>query len=363
MKEREFLLTLLQAGLSSVGGDISIPENVDWEALISEAERQGVAVLASDGLQRLYDEGLYSADDDKETRRMKARWFGKTMSYEQRYAGQLAAARKMEKWLASTGIQTVVMKGFSVAECYPIPSHRYSADLDCFLMKEGEHLDAYESGNQVMEKHGVKVNRGYYKNSSFDLPGLHVENHKFCTPFRGNKTLLRFERNLQEMMKNGSLTPLGDTGLFMPPPFFSALFLTEHAYSHFLHEGLTLKHILDWMLFRQRHTDDVDWSQFESDCAEFGFSRFLASIDHVGEFVLGTRTEEELDVIDRRFLEDVWEGPSLHPGKKGFRARVFLVGNTLRAAWKYRFYSNLSMPYALWIQVKGFLFDRNPKLD
>lgn len=362
MNERNLLLTLVRAALLPDFSGAEVPEGVDWQKLIDEANRQSVTVLACDGLQRLYDEGAYSNSGDKEERRTKARWFANTMKYEHRYAGQMAGARKMGEWLAEEGIQTVVLKGFTVSECYPVPAHRYSADLDCFLIKNGEHLEACELGNRVMEKHGIDVNRGYYKNSSFDLPGLHVENHKFCTPFRGNKTLRRLERMLQEMVLAGPLTPLGDTGLLEPPPLFSALFLTEHAYSHFLHEGLTLRHILDWMLFRRRHADDVDWTRFDALCAEFGFTRFLASVEAVGEYVLGQRAPEELVPIDKRFLDDIWEGLMLHPGEKGLRARFSLAGNTFRSAWKYRHYSDLSMPHALWIQVKGFLFDRHPTL-
>ena len=363
MTERNLLLILLRAALLPEFSGAEVPQDVDWEKLIAEAEKQGMSVIASDGLQKLYDLGCYEAGDDKEARRVKARWFGRTMKYEARFAAQAAASRKMGKWLAEEGIGTVVMKGTTVSACYPVPAHRYSADLDCFLVREGEHLEAFELGNRVMEKHGLSVDRRYYKNSSFDLPGLHVENHKFCTPFRGNGTLRRLERLLQKMVLDGPLTPLGDTGLLEPPPMFSALFLTEHAYSHFLHEGLTLKHILDWALFRRRHGADVDWAQFDAYCAEFGFTRFLSSIDAVGEYVLGQRPLEDLTPIDLRFLSDIWTGPSLHPGKKGLLARIFLVGNTLRATWKYRHYSNLSMPHALWIQVKGFLFDKNPVLQ
>ena len=361
MIEREFLLNLLRASLLGETG-FAVPENLDWSVLIDEADRQGVSVLASDGLQRLYDSGLYVANDEKELRRMKAKWFGKTMKYERRYAGQMAAAQKMEELFSENGIRTMVMKGFTVSECYPIPAHRYSSDLDCYLVKDGEHMMAYELGNQVMEKHGVKVNRNYYKNSAFDLPGLHVENHKFCTPFRGNKTLTQFERLLQKMALEGPMTPIGDTRLLAPTPMFSALFLTEHAYSHFLHEGLTLRHILDWALFRRKHASDLDRDRFEAYCSEYGLSRFLSSINAVGDYVLGLRALEDLTLIDRRFLDDVWNGPALHHGEKGLRARISLVGNIVRAAWKYRAYSNISMIQAIWISVKGFFFMRRPEI-
>ena len=84
VEERQFLLTLLQAGLGSVEEGVYVPESVDWEALISEADRQNVSVLASDGLQKLYDSGIYTVQGSRESRRTRARWFGKTMRFEQR---------------------------------------------------------------------------------------------------------------------------------------------------------------------------------------------------------------------------------------------------------------------------------------
>ncbi len=360
-KEREFLLSLIRA---SVTGDTSfdIPDSIDWTVLIEEANRQNVSVIASDGLQKLYDVGVYTVSGDKEERRTKAIWFAKTMKYEQRYADQLAAAKKMREWFSSEGIQTIVLKGFSVSECYPIPTHRYSSDLDCFLIKDGEHIAAYELGNQVIEEQGFPVERKYYKNSSFNLAGVFVENHKFCTPFRGNNTLKMFERLLQRMILEGPLVEFEETGLMMPPVLASALFLTEHAYSHFLHEGLNLRHVLDWALFKRKHGEDMDWVAFEKYVDEFGFRRFYDAYSHLGEYVLGIYEYSSLSNTERRMMDSVWTGLDLHESVRGFVGKLRLVGNTLRAGWKYREFAPIPMVEALWIQVKGFLFERDPAL-
>lgn len=357
------LLSLIRKALTDRTDGVTISDTLDWQSLIEAAEKQNITVFASDGLQRLYDEGIYQSLGDKELRRLKARWFGKTIKYEQRYFNQISAAKKMADWLATEGIQTVVMKGLTVAECYPIPSHRYSSDLDCFLIKDGEHLKAFEQGNQVVEKHGVKVSRGFYKNSSFDVDGLYVENHKFCTPFRGNRVLEKMERLLQDTMLEGTLTPFEDSNLLFPPPLFSALFLIEHSYSHFLHEGLNLRHILDWMMFSRHHQTEIDWALVERSIDEFGFRRFYDAYVHVGEFILGERRIECLTESEHRMLDSVWEGLDLHETVTGVRGKLNLVGNTLRAGWKYKSFTNLSMLNALWIQVKGFLFMKNPNLS
>lgn len=361
-EERTLLLNLIRASVVGETG-FAIPESLDWSVFIDEVQRQGVAVIASDGLQRMYDAGLYSAaGDPRELRRAKAKWLAKTMQFEQRYAGQVAAAKKMASWLAEEGIRTMVLKGVVVSDCYPVPSHRYSADFDCFLIKDGEHLEAYELGNRVMEKRGLTVDRSFYKNSSFQVDGLHVENHKFCTPLRGNNSLKRLEETLQRMAQEGPLTEWNDSGLMLPPVLFSALFLTEHAYSHFLHEGLNLRHILDWALFKRKHESDLDWTAFGKYIDEFGFRRFYEAFAHLGDYVLGLCEYSSLTAPERRMMDSVWAGLDLHESVRGFAGKLRLVGNTLRAGWKYREFAPISMAKALAIQVKGFFFDRNPTL-
>lgn len=62
----------------------------------------------------------------------------------------------------------------------------------------------------------------------------------------------------------------------------SALFLIEHAYSHFLHEGLTWRMVLDWQMFCRRHRDGMDWKELEARVDEFGFRRFYDVFNAIG---------------------------------------------------------------------------------
>lgn len=142
----------------------------------------------------------------------------------------------------------------------------------------------------------------------------------------------------------------------------SALFLIEHAYSHFLHEGLTWRHVMDWMMFSRRHQEDIDWHQLEAWIDEFGFRRFYDSYVRIGRLALGEIEETALTATDLMMLNDVWAPLDVHETVDGLKGKWALVGNTWRARWKYRHFSPISMPHALWIQVKGVLFERKPEL-
>lgn len=70
-----------------------------------------------------------------------------------------------------------------------------------------------------------------------------------------------------------------------------------------------------------------------------------------------------LMVQDVQMREDVWAELDVHETIKGVKGKLALVGNTCRARWKYKYFSEDSMLKALWTQVKGVLFEKNPQLN
>lgn len=334
----------------------------DWEAIGILAEQQGLLAVMVDGIDKL-------PLGQRPPKVLLLQWIGVVMREESRYEMQQKAAAGMALLFHENYIRTYVLKGDVVAECYPKPEHRVSSDIDCFLLPERGDFDAWSLGNDLMKSKGVEVEDGFYKNSSFYLSGLTVENHQFMTPFRGNKKLELLEIMLQSMMKEDLREDSGadkrkfeGVWLYRPPVMVSALFLIEHAYSHFLHEGLTWRHVLDWMMFSKKHQKDIDWYSLNAMIDEFGFRKFYNSYHRLGHFLLGEIEESELTKKDKLMLNDVWAELDLHETLHGVKGKLGLVGNTWRAGWKYHYFGDISMIHALWIQVKGFLFIKSPKL-
>ena len=142
----------------------------------------------------------------------------------------------------------------------------------------------------------------------------------------------------------------------------SALFLIEHAYSHFLHEGLTCRLVLDWMMFSRRHRDEIDWAVLEAKIDEYSFRKFYDSYLRLGRFLMGELGEDALSQNDRRMLSDIWAPLDVHEDVHGLGGKLALAGNTWRARWKYRLFTDMSWLKALWIQAKGVVFEKNPKI-
>lgn len=352
-KLQHSFLKLVRQGIG-IADSNSFYHNEDWEELMALAIRQGLHAIVLDGFEHLPSES-------RPPKEKLLSWIGLVMQEEQRYAIQWKASCELALSLEKNGLEIYVLKGMAVSECYPKPQHRTSVDLDCFLRSVGSGFEAWEAGNKLVELSGFEVRKDYYKNSTWILPGLTVENHRWLTPFRGNKKLTSLEKLLQKMIREDSSgSRFEGTALYRPPVMATALFLIEHAYSHFLHEGLIWRHVLDWMMFSRAHQEEIDWSQLGTWIDEFGFRKFYDSYVRCGQLLWGSIQESELSSVDNKMLADIWELLDLHETVNGFHGKLALVGNTWRARWKYRYFTDITWLQALWIQVRGYVFIKEP---
>jgi len=275
--------------------------------------------------------------------------------------------------------------------------------MDCFLTAHSESTesaqvsdDVWERGNRVLEEQGFEVRRGFYKNSTVILPGLTVENHRYLTPFRGNRNFRRLEKWLQAEIAGQARSEdeagrFEGTWLYRPPVMVSALFLIEHAYSHFLHEGLTWRMVLDWQMFCRRHRKELDWREFAVRVDEFGFRSFYDTYNTIGieafsendNYVLSdgsklfenpTRSLSDSTLttdtkhytpnsqLKDMMLSDIWAPLDVHETVTGLRGKLVLAGNIWRARWKYQHFTDSTWLHALWSQMKGVLFENDPKI-
>lgn len=353
-------LDLVRSGVGfTESAQIAIDSQNDWDTIQSIANQQGLSAIVLDGMETLRQRGALGAMPEK---MFLMQWLGEVLQSENDSAVQHKTARKMARLFHENGMRTYVLKGEVISECYPKPIHRWCDDLDCILKAEGA-FDAWSLGNDIIKEQGFEVSTDFYKNSTFYLPGLMVENHRYMTPFRGNRRLEALEKLMQEMLgADDGKDMFEGTQLYRPPVLLSAIFFIEHAYSHFLHNGLTWRHVLDWVMFSRKHKEEIDWLLLDSMIDEFGFRKFYDSYDRIGRYLSGELAEGHLLKADKKMLDDVWADIRLAESFHGVKAKITFAMNTLRAGWKYRYFSDISMIHALWIQVKGFLFIKEPAL-
>ena len=356
------LSILIKIGLGTEQS-CALPFELDLNNLRSLAERQGVSAICLDGLQRLIDE--HSIDSESLDKSLRLKWIGSVLHQEQMYNCQLSQATRLADLWAQNGLDTLVMKGFSLGRLYPRPEHRPCSDMDCFLQWTGQienRHDASERGNVLAGKNGLKVDRSYYKNSKIAQKGLTVENHQYLLPIKGSRKAKKFEQQLRSWIYDGSNDYIADTKLMVTAPFFDSVYVLAHAQEHFLNEGIVLRHVCDWAMVLKAYSSKVDWIEWEKTCQEYGLLSFGYAMSRLAKDICGVNIPFDCpcnEEVDKRLLDDILYHKGHAPGRTAFQTRIDLVKGMFRNRWKYQMFSDTNALMFCTRRVWGYLFDKD----
>ena len=275
------------------------------------------------------------------------------MVIEQKSTAQWKLACQLAHLYAQNGIKTYLLKGISFASYYSKPFHRSSSDLDICL------LDDFDKGNALVEKMGIKVDVSEVKHSHFTINNIHVENHQFCIGVKGNRRNKVIERRLRQLL-NDNCTALGNSDLLRPVWMFNALFSMCHAQTHFLiEEGITLKHIADWIVLKKHVGSDDELSEFWRECELYGMSKFARAVDELAEHIYyGGAISDQ----GKMMLQDILSHKQHEECKNKTAAHLNILKMIWANGWKYKYFSNTSSSRMALTYIFGHLFDRTPEL-
>ena len=327
----EILFSALRSAL--FGGEVNtaVYQNLsaeEWAQLFRLAAHQGVVAIVYDVVSKL-------PENCQPPRAIKIQWALSTEAIEQRYKHQFIGAKSLsDKW-SEANIKTVVFKGFSLSKYYPIPNHRECGDFDCYLL-DGR----YEDGNILAEQIGANVNREWYKHSQIYYRGMMAENHNLLVTTREGKLAKELDAILTEMLQ-GDLQPLEGTNILLPTTQFTALFVTYHSFSHFISEGITLRHMCDWACFMKAEQNNFDWDSFYVLCNKFKFNRFVDVSNEIITKYLGITLQNKSIVCEtpytNKVLKDILmeDAKVFSSGKGKWHNRIKLIKNIFSYRWKY----------------------------
>ena len=327
-------------------------EGVSWQAVYRLARKQGVLAIAFDGLTKLFEHDKEFAKSFPQP--LKLQWINAVFNIEQRYERQRVVCTELaEKW-AEQGIKTLCLKGLAFSTFYPVPSHRECGDFDCYL------YDNYKKGNDIARELGAKVDEEMYKHSEIIYRKVMVENHRFIVAVRGGKKMKDLHKLLDNIARTEPITPLFDTKIEMPSAMFNALFLNHHSLTHFLSEGIRLRHLLDWAMFIQREQNNLDWERFYNLCEEYDMRAFVDCSTALAVEIFGIEISNPKIVVQSPYTERVLssiinDDDSVFSQNIGaWRKRVMLVRNIFASRWKYEAFSNKGIISKFFSLVWGF---------
>jgi hypothetical protein len=295
---KEFLLTIVSVGIGH-RKVCSIPKAVDWQEVFRLAQVQGVAAIVLDGLNKVHDSGFLDESSDKVElmvqdsmpQMLRLEWIGEVLQYEQRYAVYEKNIRDLATFYQKHGIRMMVLKGFGLSMNYPVPNHRPCGDLDIYLFGEQEKADKL-----IEEELGIKIDNSHHHHSVFQFQGETVENHYDFLNVHVRKSNKRMEAKLKELCHTETTESTdivlttnnpNETIIVFPSVEFNAIYLLRHCAAHFASTEMTVRQVLDWAFFMEKHHREIKWDEYIPYIKQEGMYRFynllgLFCMSHLG---------------------------------------------------------------------------------
>lgn len=222
--------------------DASTPQQPDmsltaetWREVYRLAANHAVIALAWDGVERMQaqaPEVLQSMPAD-----LMGKWFTDVQTIVAANSRMAAQAQSIRESLAAGGFASQILKGASMAAYYPLPTHRQSADIDLWVLPaKGQYLSEHRATliAFLRQQSDVSVGEIVYHHIETMVNGTDVEFHVtptwLCNPLHNSRLQALFAQA-------DSMTPQ-----------LQELYALLHAFRHINHDGLALRHVLDYWL-------------------------------------------------------------------------------------------------------------------
>lgn len=286
-----------------------------------------------------------------------SKWMAYAQSTAEQSRHKQEVVRKLGEWLAEEDLATQVVKGFSVAVHYPNPNLREFSDIDIY---SGSN---YEAVNNCLAKHGLTVGNADGHHAHIRVDDVSVEHHFAFGNSRVKGDRYGMETALQQLAATDSRTMVMP-GICFPNAAFTTLYVSWHAYKHFLHEKIELRYVVDWALsLKQLNGEEakkvdevkgtVKWSRFADTLTAIALHRLQLPVEW-----FPTKEVEKAEVVtaeeEQRVWDDIIGGHHTNHGLNSNHRRLIIAHRLLQNQWKFKAYADESAGKFLWKEFVGW---------
>lgn len=356
-------LVLVRLGVGNAVTE-KLPNRFDWDEVEALAEKQGMLGVVYDGTLRLTASLTSSGQENTGILPLtvKLRWKGKVLQgYEQRYMLYWKAVADLAAWYHAHGYRMMLLKGLACGLDWPKPEHRPYGDIDIWLFERQKEADALMV--EEFKEQRFKVDNSHHHHTVFRWEGFTVENHYDFVNVHHQKSNVELERIFKSLsVIDSHSVELNGEKVFLPSPNLHALFLIIHLASHFSTERITIRQVLDWGFFVEKHGFEVDWEWLRLLMVKFHMDEFFDCINlicvedlrfdkHAFYCLSGAKSE-----LKERILYDILKPEFSEPEPKHVWKRIPFKYRRWKAnEWKHELCYNESMRSSFWSGVKNHL--------
>lgn len=245
----DLFLTLLRAGLWEQSVRLLPFEPVDFGALYELTEQQSVVGLIAAGLGHV--------EDRKVTKPEALPFLKKVYSLESRNQGINSFIEELYGKMNAAGIQSVLVKGQGIGQCYERPLWRAPGDVDLLLDAEN-----YEKAKSFLSPLASSVDKEMdeSKHLGMKFDPWKLELHGTLHGHISKEADAVVDRVQDEMYTSGHFRVWknGETDVLLPAPDSDVIFVFSHIQQHFFRGGIGLRQICDWVRLLWTYRESID---------------------------------------------------------------------------------------------------------
>ena len=259
-KSVKVLLALVRGGLWEKEVRLAEYGEIDLDEVYRLAEEQAVTGLAGAGMEHI--------TDWKAPKKSALRFVGQTMQLEERNLAMNQFIGDLIRRMNDAGVETLLVKGQGIAQCYERPLWRAFGDVDLFLDEAN-----YEKAKGFFQEiaSSAKEELGYTKHIGMLVGPWNVELH-------GNmraQVTARMDRVIDAVQADTfgnhhvRVWKNGDVDILLPSPDNDVIIVFTHILHHFYRGGsIGLKQACDWCRLLYVYHDQIDRDLLKERLAE-----------------------------------------------------------------------------------------------
>ena len=342
-------LALVRIG---IGHSITVPlTDIDWSAVRALAEQQGLYAVTLDGIEKL-PSNLRPPQD------VLLEWIGEVLQgYEHIYEEYCNTIGELAGFYNNHGYKMMVLKGYACSLDWPKPSHRPCGDIDIWQFGKQKGADAL-----IARDLGIEVDNSHHHHTVFNWHNFAVENHYDFINVYHHKSHTKLEKVFKELASDDThFVELHDEKVYLPSSNLHALFLLKHTMLHFVSGGISIRQLLDWGFFVERHTKEIDWGWLEKTLEGYGMMPLYQLFNAICVEDLGFSSQLFPSVQFNPSLKDRVLAEIITPDRVSYNelsAIPRLINRFQRwkgSAWKHELCYKESMWSSFWYGVWGHL--------
>lgn len=251
-QSRRVFIELVKAGLWEKEVRLTSFESIDFNEVYRLAQEQAVVGLVAAGLEKVVDVKVPQV--------LALTIAGEVLQLEQRNKAMNEFISQLITKLRSEDVNTLLVKGQGIAQCYEKPLWRSCGDVDLFL----NHED-YKKTFGILQEKAILTSKNKAKNrerlnAEFQMDSWLVELHGTLHANLSSRMDKVIDSVQHEVFIEGKVRIWKNGGceVIIPAPSEDLIFVFSHILQHFFLGGIGLRQLCDLSRLLWTYRDSID---------------------------------------------------------------------------------------------------------